>query len=165
MWLMVEEKVECTGNEVTKGRLNDVESCAKSCKDTSSMFIFGSNDFGAERCYANGCECACETSALSDGTCTTTPHNGYRLYKYKWWFLEDKVECNGEEVTKGRLHDIESCAKSCKDISSMFIYGTNDFDEDRCYAEGCECSCETSALSDGTRTTTPHNGYRLYKYV
>ena len=82
MWLLEEEKVECTGDEVPQGRLNDVESCAKACKDTSSMFIYGTNDFGEDRCYANGCECTCETSALADGTCTTASHNGYRLYKY-----------------------------------------------------------------------------------
>ena len=47
--------------------------------------------------------------------------------KPKWLLVEEKVECVAPEVVKERTHDIETCAKACKDISSMFIFGTNDF--------------------------------------
>ena len=33
-------------------------------------------------CDTNGCECFCETSALSDGTCKVIEGRGYTLYKY-----------------------------------------------------------------------------------
>ena len=50
------------------------------------MFIFGTNDFGDDRCESNGkqCQCYCETSAKDKGlvTCETSDHNGFRLYKF-----------------------------------------------------------------------------------
>ena len=85
--------------------------------------------------------------------------------KPKWLLVEEKVECVAPEVVKERTHDIETCAKSCQGVSSMFIFGTNDFGDNRCNADGCRCICETSALADGTCTTVSHNGYKLYKYV
>ena len=47
------------------------------------MFIFGTNDFGTNRCFVEGCNCVCETSAKDDGTCDMESHDGYRLYKFK----------------------------------------------------------------------------------
>ena len=47
------------------------------------MFAFGTNDFGTDRCYDDGCACLCETSASPLGSCNTVSHNGYRLYKYQ----------------------------------------------------------------------------------
>ena len=47
------------------------------------MFIYGTNDFGEERCFADGCSCFCETSAMPNGTCNTTSHMGFVLYKYE----------------------------------------------------------------------------------
>ena len=79
---LVEEKVECTGAEVAKPVQLDEANCADSCKDISTLFVFGTNDFGTNRCEPNkGCYCLCETAAGPDGTCTTIQHNGYRLYK------------------------------------------------------------------------------------
>ena len=75
--------------ELTNG---DVEICAKKCRAKSSMFAMGTNDFktpGYSRCGTDGksdikgCVCYCETGAKADGTCTTTTHNGYRLYTYQ----------------------------------------------------------------------------------
>ena len=62
------------------------------------MFAFGTNDYGNSRCsndaptltkaysptlnVGSKCQCLCETSASSDGTCKEVRHTGYRLYKY-----------------------------------------------------------------------------------
>ena len=49
------------------------------------MFIFGTNDFGENKCVTNaGCDCYCETSAAMDGTCNMIDNIGYRLYKFYW---------------------------------------------------------------------------------
>ena len=83
-WSIVEGEKECSGDEISKGRVNSVEDCAKACRDYASMFIFGTNDFSRVRqyCNANGCECYCETSAKEDRTCDTVTHNGFRLYRF-----------------------------------------------------------------------------------
>ena len=57
--------------------------CANECNGLSTMFAFGTNDFGVDRCDGNGCKCLCETSAADDGTCDSVQHKGYRLYRFK----------------------------------------------------------------------------------
>ena len=64
------------------GSLENIEECAENCRDVSSMFAFGTNDFGTTRCNDGKCACYCETAATSDGSCTINTHNGYRLYSY-----------------------------------------------------------------------------------
>ena len=78
------EKKECGGKEESKGKLDSLQECADACYGVASMFIFGTNDFGKDRCESNGkqCDCYCETSANDDGTCDITDHDGFRLYKY-----------------------------------------------------------------------------------
>ena len=56
--------------------------CANECKGKASMFIFGTNDFGNDRCSEQGCSCSCEISATRGGTCNMVSHTGYRLYKF-----------------------------------------------------------------------------------
>ena len=82
---MVGEKQECGGKEELMGRMESVEECAEACTGVSSMFIFGTNDFGKKRCNWKGCKCYCETSAAADGTCKVKNHRGYRLYRYDTW--------------------------------------------------------------------------------
>jgi len=82
-WLLVSEKRECGGSEIWAGHLATVDECAKSCYGRSSMFAFGTNDYGMERCWEGGCSCYCETAASSEGTCSEGFHLGFRLYKYK----------------------------------------------------------------------------------
>ena len=92
----------------------------------------------------------------------------------KWSLVAEKVECRDDEIGNNdfwRPHTLEQCATSCLGVSSMFIFGTNDFGKDRCdvringiYLEGCFCYCETSAKPDGTCNMKKHNGYRLYKF-
>ena len=62
--------------------MDSVDGCAEACKGQASMFVFGTNDFGVDRCEANGCKCLCETSAKADGTCDVVEHTGYRLYRF-----------------------------------------------------------------------------------
>ena len=78
--------------------------------------------------------------------------------------MAEKAECIGEEIKQGLKKHLESCAKSCKDVSSMFVYGTNNYGNNRCYDEGCECICEVAALPDGTCITKEHSGYQLFTY-
>ena len=49
------------------------------------MFIFGTNAFGDDRCYRDGCKCICETAANDDGTCDIKEHMGYNLYRFTNW--------------------------------------------------------------------------------
>ena len=82
-WKQVKETKECGGDEVNKGRMDSIVKCAKACNGISSMFAFGTNDFGVVRCYSDGCQCICETAAKDDGTCEMADHKGYHLYKYE----------------------------------------------------------------------------------
>ena len=83
---MVEEKKECSGQEYSAGFYSEIHDCASSCKGKSSMFIFGTNEFGNNRCNMpgkpTGCACICEVAASGYGTCDTIGHTGYNLYKY-----------------------------------------------------------------------------------
>ena len=49
------------------------------------MFIFGTNDFGEDKCDNGLCECYCEANTENDGTCEQVDSNGYRLYRNKKW--------------------------------------------------------------------------------
>ena len=78
--------------------------------------------------------------------------------------VAEKKECSGSETHKGRFVTVEECALSCKEVASMFIFGTNNFGTTRCNTNGCKCYCETSAQDDGSCNVINHNGYLLYKY-
>ena len=82
-WLLIADKTECAGSENSYYDISTVGECSKRCKNQSSMFAYGTNDYGTTRCSSIGCTCLCETAASKDGTCSQTSHNGYRLYKYK----------------------------------------------------------------------------------
>merc|ERR1711899_662250 len=105
------------------------------------MFIYGTNDFGVSRCNSDGkCRCYCETSSSS-------------------------AECSGSETNVGWKRSVADCADACREKSSMFIFGTNDFGTRRCLlpCRGCKCYCET-ASSSGTCDEVDHDGFRLYKF-
>ena len=86
---MVKKRTECAGEEVNLGRHYELYQCADSCRNISSMFIFGTKEFGFakgtiwERCGEGGCECRCETGATIDGNCPKKDHDGYNLYTFK----------------------------------------------------------------------------------
>ena len=67
------------------GGFESIDQCAIACKDRASMFIFGTNAFGDDRCYRDGCKCICETAANDDGTCDIKEHMGYNLYRFTNW--------------------------------------------------------------------------------
>ena len=76
------------GLEENKGYFSSLEECASSCEKISSMFAFGTNEYGTDRCKEDEedgttCKCICETAATSDGVCNQISHSGYRLYTYK----------------------------------------------------------------------------------
>ena len=86
---MVVEKNVCTGGAKTDKeygydeRIETVDECANKCSGLSTMFAFGTNDFGTQRCQNGFCKCICETSATKEGSChPLTSHNGYRLYRF-----------------------------------------------------------------------------------
>jgi len=84
-WSLVGEKQECRGEEEYIGRFETVEECGEACGGVATMFIFGTNDFGKNRCNRKGCKCICEVEAAYDGTCDVKKHRGYRLYRYDTW--------------------------------------------------------------------------------
>ena len=67
------------------GGLTSIDQCAIACKDRASMFAFGTNAFGDNRCWRDGCKCLCETAAHNDGTCDISEHMGYNLYRFTNW--------------------------------------------------------------------------------
>ena len=83
-----------------------------------------------------------------------------------WVLVEDKKECDGDsEMFKGYYVSLTDCANQCEGTASMFIFGTNDYEINRCNDNGCKCICETSAYGDGSCDQIHHNGFRLYRYV
>ena len=107
---------------------------------------------------------------------TNQPINRWIDFKYHWFLsiLEDwilvnkKKECSGSEEDKGPVVEISQCAEKCRAISSMFIFGTNEYvseDDSRCEENGCDCYCEIDATSDGNCDMKDHDSYNLYKFV
>ena len=84
-WELVENRAECTGSEIRApgGYKVNTRNCAESCKGISTMFAYGTNDYGTIRCNEGGCNCLCETAATPEGTCTIKGHPGYRLFRYE----------------------------------------------------------------------------------
>ena len=78
--------------------------------------------------------------------------------------VAEGIECDGSEISKGRVHTFEECASQCEGVASMFVFATNDFGVTVCNDEGCPCWCETSAMDKATCTKKISNRFRLYKY-
>ena len=83
VWELVENKVVCDDPEEFKvGSYLSIEHCAAGCYGRASMFNYGTNEFGKQRCWKiNQCECWCMPSASRDGVCDVTSQKGYRLFK------------------------------------------------------------------------------------
>ena len=81
-WTIVAERKSCKGDAIEQSKSRTISECARKCMDLSSMFIVGTNDFGAYGCFDGQCECFCETLATMDGSCELSNDNKYRLYKY-----------------------------------------------------------------------------------
>ena len=81
---LVSKKAECNGAEVGAGMSPSLAACAESCSGKASMFAYGTNEFGNNRCASGrNCRCLCEM-ASANGVCTKqVQHTGFNLYKYK----------------------------------------------------------------------------------
>ena len=130
-WKLLAEKAECvapqhSGYEGWKGYLSDVDSCAEACNGESSMFTFGTNDFGFKKCRYNetihdtlydGCECRCQLLAHPNGTCEKglSGSPGYRLYKIqKGTIIVRGIESTYEKIIIHRI--------TLGEFSSQFSY-------------------------------------------
>ena len=83
-----------------------------------------------------------------------------------WLLVAEKSKCQDDsEIDIETVSTLQECARVCKGISSMFAFGTNDFEGDKCTSDGCKCLCEVSALKHGECTLLENLGYRLYRYV
>jgi hypothetical protein len=71
------------GEEIDAGVLNSITDCASTCRGISTLFAFGTNDFGNIRENGGGFRCLCETIASDKGKCNQVEHKHYRLYKYQ----------------------------------------------------------------------------------
>ena len=75
---------ECAGAESDKGQVESLATCADECRrEKSSMFAYGTNEYGVSRCDDHKCRCRCQT-ASSNEECTAgkIENNGYNLYAF-----------------------------------------------------------------------------------
>ena len=63
--------------------------CAEVCKYSSTMFAFGSDKYGGEKCQGGTCMCECQRE--TDGAnCNTIKYNkGFNLYRINLKFKGD----------------------------------------------------------------------------
>ena len=110
------------------------------------------------------------TSAMNNSICIKIERlNDSQVFIFAsdWRKVTDEVECGGSEKSMGTVNTLLDCADACREISSMFIYGTNDFGEIKCKTNGkedCPCYCETSS-KNGNCKWVDNSGYILYKYI
>ena len=80
---LVAMKEECNGAEDLIQNSPSLAACAESCSGKASMFAYGTNEFGNNRCYSDGtCKCLCEIASANDVCNEQVEHLGYNLYKY-----------------------------------------------------------------------------------
>ena len=80
---------------------------------------------------------------------------------------EEKKECQGTEISLGKLSTIDECAWRCHSPAvgaNWFAYGTNDFGQHGCANGKCNCKCETITKIGGPCTLKSNKAYRLYRY-
>ena len=88
-----------------------------------------------------------------------------------WTLFQKQSECEGPELYKGFHYHLYQCAESCREISTIFAFGTDEFDYKptdpkykSCDVVGCKCFCQTAATSEGSCTEKSHLGYNLYAF-
>ena len=86
-WILVHKKKGCSSGSGKHIGNVEISQCAEKCRAISSMFIFGTNEFGyadgyGKRCNGNVCDCYCDTQTPSDGYCPSKDQDGYNLYKF-----------------------------------------------------------------------------------
>ena len=81
---MLKPKAECgVGKETSKGR-QTLAKCAELCRGSSQMFAHGTNEYGLEKCNADGttCDCYCEMGAENYQCKNIATNNGFNLYTF-----------------------------------------------------------------------------------
>ena len=82
-----------------------------------------------------------------------------------WTLVAEKKRCNGDLKQLGRVPTIEKCANGCRNISSVFAYGTNDYGYPiGCRKNrGCICICQKYTIGGNCVSEKDARGYRLYR--
>ena len=82
-WEKVADNKKCGGSDVSKGRKETLDECAKTCLGISAMFTYGATDSG--QICQNGnkdCLCYCETSPVVNGECQMVDSTDFNLYRH-----------------------------------------------------------------------------------
>ena len=86
--------------------------------------------------------------------------------------VKSSVECLDDEehgkleISKGKVSSLEQCAKACRDVSSLFIYGKKGSKSTACDEDGCSCICEVSVdANDECLKEKEVDTFDLYRYV
>ena len=85
-FMKIGDKLRCDSSRwMKKGQLESIGECAQSCHGVSSVFIYGTTEWGLSK-FCRGtppkCACYCETSADNEGKCSLRSNRNYNLYKY-----------------------------------------------------------------------------------
>ena len=88
-------------------------------------------------------------------------------FQVDWSLKIESSKCRSRKMTistknsdtKIRITDIKECAKKCRGVSSLFIFGTRSLG---CSVYGCECHCEIDASSEGSCAYVPNKDKQLY---
>jgi len=144
-WIKVADKKECydpSGKvNIVHNQVKDVGDCAKLCRRKSSMFAFGTDDFGTNRCNTKGCRCLCEVSAKQEYqviTCTQVINNGYRLYRFK-----TNLDYLGEKPINGTKVLKRTCIRGPNDNACV---GSSESDPVACNEEKCPLTCNADFI-------------------
>ena len=103
----------------------------------------------------------------------------YKDYSVRYQLISDQSECrDGDDPSNYQLsnprspwtYDVWNCADACRHKSTLFIFGTNDYGNNRCTSpkkshpgKGCNCNCEVVADSEGKCEVSSYQSYRLYR--
>ena len=83
-----------------------------------------------------------------------------------WKFIEDLNECYREAIERGniaRTRKIDDCATTCRGVSQIFAYGTNDFGGNGCHEGLCKCHCIDELNYDKCKIMN-YNDYWFFKF-
>ena len=83
------------------------------------------------------------------------------------------VDCTDKNVSQclntGRHLQLTTspfeCARACQGLSSIFMFGTNESDVNRCNGQGCICSCGPNIIAGGECDKTRRHDFETYRYA
>ena len=90
----------------------------------------------------------------------------YTNYPIDYALVAGKAICldSGQIIQKPDTEDVEGCAHACKDETQMFIYGTNQYGNNKCDNGKCQCWCEVDTKDFKCKNQAEHSGYDLYTF-